>query len=248
MNPIRTSNSRAGASHLDSGTALVIVLSFLVLLTVLAVAFFSRSITEREVSNSSVNQTKAELLARSAADIIVGDLKQEIVMGSSTPSPTPPPGSNVYTPLSGTYAVPLQSGVPAGNAIPNLIRVSVRSDPLMSGSVKAVSTSASAVNSSTDVSANGRSVNRTRWNSHYLIPALSGSDNTPIASFTAPDWVMVTKSGPKVLTTPDSTTIGRYAYAIYDEGGLLDANVAGCPTILTGSCRGRGAQRFRRFC
>ena len=64
-------------------------------------------------------------------------------------------------------------------------------------------------------------------------------DSTPISplntsspesyGFTPPDWVMVTSTGPKVLTAPDTTTVGRYAYAIYDEGGLLDANVAGFP-------------------
>lgn len=62
-------------------------------------------------------------------------------------------------------------------------------------------------------------------------------DSTPISplnttspeafGFMPPDWIFVTQNGPKVSTSPDSTTIGRYAYAIYDEGGLLDINVAG---------------------
>src|SRR5436190_1380481 len=58
----------------------------------------------------------------------------------------------------------------------------------------------------------------------------------PIAAFTAPDWVFVTSditnqtAGRKVITAPDQTVIGRYAYAIYDEGALLDVNVAGYPT------------------
>jgi hypothetical protein len=37
-------------------------------------------------------------------------------------------------------------------------------------------------------------------------------------------------AGRKVITSPDQTMIGRYAYAIYDIGGLLDVNVAGYPT------------------
>src|SRR5207302_3718958 len=32
--------------------------------------------------------------------------------------------------------------------------------------------------------------------------------------------------------TNNNYAVGRYAYAIYDEGGLLDANVAGCPSGL----------------
>ena len=30
----------------------------------------------------------------------------------------------------------------------------------------------------------------------------------------------------------------RYAYTIYDEGGLLDMNVAGYPTIMGDGCFG----------
>jgi len=223
-----------------SGAALVIVLAFLVLLTALAVAFFSRTITERQVSNSSMNQVKAEIFARSALDMIVGDVKQEIVNGSATPSPTPPPGTNIYNPKSSAYVVPQRSGT----AIPNLIRFSLRNDPLSSGSVVAVSASASAVNSTSDLSANGRSVNLTRWNLHYLIPTTSGSTNMPVPAFTAPDWVMVTKNGPQVVTTPTNTVIGRFAYAIYDEGGLLDANVAGCPSNLALSASQGGLKGF----
>jgi hypothetical protein len=40
---------------------------------------------------------------------------------------------------------------------------------------------------------------------------------------------MVTNQGPAVLATPTNSVIGRYAYAIYSEDGLLDANVAGYP-------------------
>ena len=71
-----------------------------------------------------------------------------------------------------------------------------------------------------------------RWNKHYLVPKLNtGDDKTdPIASFTAPDWVFVTNNGPAVITQPSSSVIGRYAFAMYDEGGLLDMNVAGYPS------------------
>src|SRR5436305_1791523 len=64
-------------------------------------------------------------------------------------------------------------------------------------------------------------VTRPRWNSHYLIPST--------ASFTPPDWVLVTARGPD-LAPAASDVIGRYAFAVYDEGGLLDMNLAGFPT------------------
>ena len=225
------------------GIAIVLVLACIVILTGLVFAFFSRAITERQVANRSADQSNADILARSATDIIVGDLKQEIVDGS-LPSPT---GYKLYVPTRNTYMLPQTSGTPSpgpGTApplIPNLVRRSVRDDPLASLSppspaIHAVTTSATAVNSTTDASANGRTINLARWNSHYLVPRLITStaiDSTPVAAFTPPDWVVVTSNGPKTITNPDTATIGRYAYAIYDEGGLLDLNVAGYPSSIT---------------
>ena len=108
---------------------------------------------------------------------------------------------------------------------------------------------ASAVNSVSDPSANGRSVTLPRWNKHYLIPKLNtGDDQTdPVTSFVAPDWVMLTgEEGAAVLSAPKTdsngntvTPLGRYAYAVYDVGGLLDLNLAGYPTNSTVSQVGR---------
>ena len=227
------------------GYALVLMLAFLVLLTGLIVAFFSRAATERQVSNSGAHKTKSDMLARSALDMIVGDFKQEIVNGSVAGSTT------AFAPNTPADMVPKQSGVPAtptGSTppIPNLVRRSLRNDPLYNATPRNVSVAASAVNSTSDLSQNGRWVNLARWNSHYLIPRHNTGttiDSTPISplntsspeanGFTPPDWVMVTKTGPKVLSAPDQDTIGRYAYAVYNEGGLLDANVAGYPSGLT---------------
>ena len=68
-------HSPDGASK---GAALIIVLAFVVLVTVLSVAYFSRATTNRQLAQSSLNDTSADLLARSALDITVSDLKQEI--------------------------------------------------------------------------------------------------------------------------------------------------------------------------
>ena len=72
--PRRSSNKAA---------ALIIVLAFVVLLTGLSLAFFSRTTSERQLAHSSYNDTSADLLARTALDIIVSDIKQEIVNGST---------------------------------------------------------------------------------------------------------------------------------------------------------------------
>jgi hypothetical protein len=211
-------HSRYGASK---GAALIIVLAFVVLATVLGLTYFSRTTTDRQLAQSSYNDTSADLLARSALDITVSDLKQEIAIkpvttGNIQPSRYPSP-------------------IPADN--PNLIRYSSRNDARSRASTV----------SSTAASANGRSISLARWNSHYLIPRASTTnsiDSTPVASFIAPDWVLVTAEGPTPTPAP-SQVIGRYAFAVYDEGGLIDVNLGGFPAYASLSRPTRPARRLR---
>ena len=211
-------HSRDGASK---GAALIIVLAFVVLVTALALTHFSRSATDRQLAQSSYNDTSADLLARSALGIVVGDFKQEIL----NPNNQPITGANIQP-------ARYPAGIPNDN--PNLIRYSSRD---------AAASKASIV-SSTAPSANGRSIGLARWNSHYLIPPASatGTDSTPV-DFTPPDWVLVTRSGPVAfsawqnnLKDPTSTNtnyvVGRYAFAVYDEGGLIDVNIGGFPNYV----------------
>ena len=190
----------------SKGAALMIVLAFVVLLTGLALAYFSRAGTDRQLSQSSFNDTSADLLARSALDIVVGDLKQEVLN-----DPTTATSANIQPTRYGDAS------------IPNLIRRSFSGDP---------TNRTSSVNSSA-ASANGRSISTTRWNSHYLIPRGNPSDPTidpsPAPSFNAPDWVLVTAQGLAPAPAP-AAVIGRYAFAVYDEGGLLDMSLAGFPS------------------
>ena len=251
-----------------AGLALVIVLAFIALLTGLIVAYFARSMTSRQLANSSASQTKSAMLARSASDIVIAGLKQEIAAGSFTPaqSPSPSPAYPYYVPTpapngqAGAYVVPVRFGTPSpspgpsNEVIPNLVRRSVRDDSTSKPiPLPAVPSLASAVSSDKDAATNGHTIPLSRWNSHYLIPsyqavslAASGVAIAPSTpdNFTAPDWVLVSRSGPAVQTSlgsgatalnnaaPNNSNyvIGRYAYAIYDEGGLLDMNVAGHPT------------------
>jgi Tfp pilus assembly protein PilX len=218
------------------GVTLILVLSFVLLLTAVVLVFLSRAMNARLLSSGSLKQSSSDQFALSALDVVTGNLKQEIASSTLSSSGTYNAVYTVYRPLSSTNAVPIRFGNPAGSPdpTPNLVRISSRSD----GSQSFPSSLASAVNSTTDTSVNGRSVTLPRWNSHYLLPvqnsATASSDSTPVASFTPPDWVLVTDTGgPTVLTAPSPSVIGRYAYAIYDEGGLLDVNVAGYPTKST---------------
>src|SRR6266403_981251 len=183
--------SRDGASK---GAALIIVLAFVVLVTALAVAHFSRITTDRQQAQSSSNDTTADLVARSALDIVVSNFKQEILAAGSVTQ------SNIQPQRSGDNA-----------SIPNLIRRSVRDDGIPPPGVPSL---ASTISSGPVDPANPRrgEVTRAHWNTHYLIPSA--------ASFTPPDWVLVTRHGPDLVPLP-SDVMGRYAFAMYDEGGLL---------------------------
>ncbi len=216
------------------GAALIIVLAFVIILGGIVVGYLSRTITNRQLAHGGFNDVKADELARSALDLVVADLKQEIAAG---------------TPIDNSNILPQRSPMPAVGVlpdIPNLIRRSVRSDSIPA---PAVSSHASAVNSTADASANGRSVSLARWNAHYMVPKANTGNSGPdpitggfsAPNYWAPDWVLVTRNGPQSFTewnasladpSPANTTyaIGRFAYAVYDEGGLLDMNVAGLPS------------------
>jgi hypothetical protein len=227
----------------EEGAALIIVLAFVVLLTGVAVAYLARTTTDRAVAQSSSNQSKANQLAESGADTVIGDLRQEIVNGSTA---TTVGSSTIYTPTTAANMLPQRSGT--SDLMPNLIRRSVSPDNMI---LPGVGSRASLLNSGPVDPANPKrgEITLPRWNKHYLIPRPGGAnptDTTPISGaggFTAPDWVILTRGGPVASTwnitladqTPanDSYAVGRYAYAVYDEGGLLDANVAGYPATAT---------------
>jgi hypothetical protein len=190
--------------------ALVIVLAFVVLLSGLVIAYLTRAGTDRQLAKSSFQDTKSELLASSALDIVIADFKQEIADGAIVTA------TNIQPRRWGT---PLPGETP----FPNLIRRSVQGDP---------TGRTSSLSSGPLPSANPKrgEITSTRWNSHYLLPRASslGNDPAPVANFAAPDWVLLTPQGPNPAPS-SSSVIGRYAYAVYDEGGMLDVNVAGFP-------------------
>src|SRR5437899_7734645 len=163
----------------SKGAALLIALALVVLLTGLALAYFSRTTTDRQLAQSSFNDTSADLVARSALDIVVSDFKQEIINDPATAT-----AANIQPTRYGDAS------------IPNLIRRSFSGDP----------TNRTSNVSSGAVSANGRSISTTRWNSHYLIPRGNPGDTSinasPTPTFIAPDWVLLTAQGPKCATLP----------------------------------------------
>jgi len=217
----------------QSGVALIIVLAFVVLLAGIVTAYLASSAIERRLAHGSFNEIKAAQLARSALSVIIGDLKQEIANGSTS---TTVNGITLYAPTAATNILPQRSGVPAGSPdpIPNLVRRSIRADGIVIPGIGSRASALSSAPAPSPAAPKKGDISAGRWNKHYLIPRPAGTDpidTAPIPSFTAPDWVFVADEGPVILSSPTRSVIGRYAYAVYDEGGLLDVNVAGYPPV-----------------
>src|SRR4051812_42148724 len=122
--PVSTFRRRSS----NKAAALIIALAFVVLLTGLSLAYFSHTTSERQLAHLSYNDTSSNLLARSAIDIVIGNIKQEILSGSTA---TIVNGTTMYVPRNTGWGapanvVPQRSGNPAG--VPNLVRRSVSPD------------------------------------------------------------------------------------------------------------------------
>ncbi len=214
---------------------------------------------DRSATASYSQSLKAEQMARGGLQLVVAQLQQEMAKDSN-PDLTYA-GKALYTnvmPLSLTGVLQLTNLAPQGvgtnAAMVNLIKTSVN-QPFFTNSplstAKRVSSLKSTAINSAIPSLNGRSVSAARWNQACLgtFPA----DNT-----TTPYWVMITRAGPTnaagltfgsaaANTLNNSTTantnyaIGRVAYAVYDEGGLLNVTVAGYPSAAASTAEKKGA-------
>jgi hypothetical protein len=247
-----------------NGVALLLVLAFIVLLTILIVSFISFSRLNR-MSTASYSQTiQAQEIAQGGIEDILNDFHQEIVAGSTLQNGGSTSYAPVYIPTTNWTAQPARLGynpafygadVTSINLPPTLVRVSRASqDSVQTDLYPPLSATyypgtlplnrASKANTSTH-SINGRNVSAGRWNKIALLA--TNNVIAPAFSTNTPDWVYVTRSGSQALTAtspnikPSSSLItttavvGRYAYAVYDEGALLDVNAAGYVSSATNS-------------
>jgi hypothetical protein len=221
------------------GVALVITLAAVVLLTVLVLAFFSKSLINRQISLASSNFVKTGMLTQTAQDWLIGEMREEIRNGSTVATTTPvASGVTIYTPTTSAQMVPVRSNFGEYN----LLRISSSGPPTVASTAPYALT-ASGVAASQPGQDN-RYVATTRWDKIQL----RGADTS---AATEPQWVLITRAGvPSGGTvTPAQAgnkadtanyVVGRFAYAVYDEGGLLNANVAGSPDVnVTPADQGR---------
>jgi hypothetical protein len=229
--------------HHRSGFAIVIVLGAIVLLVGVALAFFSNSLLQKQISQSSASQVKTEMLGKAAVENILSDLQAEITASSNPPVTAGK--ATLYFPSTPAGMVPALAGSSGSNGLENLVKRSSGFHPFYPKGINR----ASQVPTTTE-SLGGRAISAARWNKPLLLPATSVADPTPpqSAGFEVPHWIYVARDGSNpaawsdgVRTSKNETTtvVGRYAFTIYDEGGLLDVNAAGSPTDLLPSLKAR---------
>lgn len=229
----------------NEGMALVVILAALVLATIILTAFMAQTTLSRQVSLSSAGQNRAETVAKTALETVLGDLRTEIVAGSTLYSTN---GVDIYIPLKNMTAVPSKVGA---DGFPNVVKRSTSGSNFWQGSsyLNAIASPVRAAvgSSTTNVSGNGRAITLSRWNAPYLL-----GTNIP-SGFTPPDWILVDRQGAMTngsvlpdmatLSNPDEDNfqyvVGRFSYMIYNEGGLLDINVAGHPDGVSSDFKAR---------
>ncbi|GAT32564.1 Tfp pilus assembly protein PilX [Terrimicrobium sacchariphilum] len=227
-----------------TGAALVVTLCILVLLTVLVLAYFDRALVQRKISFSSAGQARAQTVALTAMESITGDLIAEMASGSSTNAIN---GVTILNPSTNGTMRPFRMG--SMPDMTNLVRWSAAGSslwPASGGYSSAGPVRAANGNSTITPSANGRYISLSRW----ALPQFG----TNFTTTNTPSWILLTRSGllpdaagaqsmlsqlGNASATNESYVIGRFAYVIYDVGGLLDVAAAGYPASTSANASAR---------
>ncbi|HEY8967288.1 MAG TPA: hypothetical protein VIM58_12630 [Candidatus Methylacidiphilales bacterium] len=221
----------------EGSFTLVLVLMSLLLLSGIIVSFLSVATTNRALSSSSVSSAQAELLARDALDTVLADFLDEIAAGSKAHlSPVADPGgtNGYYTPLFAAAAVPQRIG---DFGVPNVVKTSQPGLPFWYGGSAGTNGPARVLprNGTDRRSSNGLRVAASRW----LLPGLMGTSLPAAFASSPPGWILLTPSGAYDAASGDLSRndltnsasarfpVGRFAYVVYDVGGLADITVAG---------------------
>jgi hypothetical protein len=214
--------------------ALVIILALIVVASGLVLAFLSLVQVDRQATASYSQSVRAEQIGQGSLQLIVGQLQQE--MNKDNPPDT---GGGlypaIYTNVTSANIRPQPIGT--NSAMPVLVKISAATNFYTGTNGGAA---ALFPNGSLMASSISSTVSVARWSQAYM--------GTFPNNASAPNWVMLSRSGPVTNTTmgvsvanslnnpsPANTNyvVGRFAYAIYDEGSLLDITVAGHPSALT---------------
>lgn len=229
-----------------NGAALVTVLILLAILSVMVVGLISMTSLDRDATQNYAMGAQAEQIGLGGVDQILTQLLSEAVdPARNTIRGTAP--NALALPTDANYIIPARMPGQASRAV---IKYSLARTPLYSPATANANTNLASASSSTNASFNGRRISLERWNKPQLLETTAG--------FTPPDWIYMGRLGPLPLSTSvnpttqslsstslrnTSAVVGRYAYVVYDVGGLLDINVAGYPSTepSSGAVKGTAA-------
>ncbi len=212
------------------GIALVVVLSFIVIVSLILVAFVTAMRLEQTASSSYSSSLRADETALGALTLVVADLQKEMDAGGAADLTFP--RKPLYTNITSANIRPQRIGVSA--SMTNLVRVSAASS--FTNSAGTAGGLKGSTNLSSTPSMNGRYVSTKRWAEAYL------GDFTNQA---APSWIFLSRmgatdgvgasfNGANAVNNPAPDNVNyigaRFAYAVYDIGGLLDISMAGYPS------------------
>jgi hypothetical protein len=169
----------------------------------------------------------AQALSGSAANYITGLFQQQIITSSSASTVN---GVTLYEPVltsTGNTIVPQR-----------VVSSTLLSDPnfssLLTQSIPSADPNASP-DSTTLPASNGYYIPPGFWDAPILTGTASGGFAGAPAS-ALPDWIYVTATGMGgTALQSGSGTVGRFAYHVYNIGGLLNANLAGYPSAYLNS-------------
>jgi Tfp pilus assembly protein PilX len=237
----RSSNIRSRRS----GVALVITLALLSVLVLILVAFVSMAQLDHTATASYSESMSADQIAHASLNLVQAQLQMEMSKDALPDTTTGGSFANspVYTNVTSANIEP-QANVTNAN-FPTLVKMSTNSTPFFTGTQITSQLQASSAITTTP-SQNGRSVSPTRWGQSYF-----GTGGALFSNAQAPYWVIMTRSGAtnaaglgfgstgntinNASSANTNYAIGRFAYAIYNEGGLLDVTAAGSPFAVGSS-------------
>lgn len=191
------------------GMALIVTLAMVVLLAFLLVALFSRATSTLAIEKTSSGGVEALLLARSATGLIVSDLQAEMKASSTQIGTAWLPGTN-------TAMLPSRQVLVDTNDANFLNLIKQSGVPMCTNGSPTIAISGG-MNTATPAG-DGRKITAARWST----PMLTGSAFTT----NTPNWIYINRNT-TLSASPSTDAIGRFAYNVYDLGGLLDMNAAG---------------------
>jgi hypothetical protein len=239
------------------GMAIILTLAAVVLMSGLVLAFFTLATRQRTLSFSSVNQMKADALARQAAQAVTAHFQDELASSSDIYDRLGvQDGTNgsPYLYLPKTRKNMLPEKVAPANAPVTLLKLLEKDDgggPAISSFYTGGPILTSGVGAY-DRSLNGRSLERSYWTGKKRGPQM---EELP-PNIDGPGWHLVTRGRGtqafrvwtntlKERTSPEQV-IGRYCFIAYDIGGLININQAGHPSQFSDGTTLNSAEKARK--